>query len=705
LITELTDCYYQKKARETVSNNEQSNNFFTEFLEDYFAESEEHLIIVRNQLLALEPFVDQPKIDPNILNTLFRSFHTLKGLSGMVGVKEAEELAHKMESYLRILRDDKVVLSSPGFDGLINGTKLLEEVINSYRNKGQIPKIEPILNQIETVIPQANPKLETENNPILTLKEDTKNQIKFAKDKGEKVWHFVFSSSPELAAKGINVTVIRSRLENLGQLIHVAPRMTPKGQICFDFVVATQVEQKEFFPWISDGLSWSPYKTDKETPKETETTAEIEITIKPQIESTLSEDTPASLTSTTPTNQPTTVVRVDLGKLDDLMRMVGDLVISRARLQDNLKHLAGSLKDSERRSLQEINLTLERQLRDLREGVMRVRLVPIGEVFARMQFVVRDLVRESRKQVALEITGQETEIDKFVVERMLDPLLHLVRNAVSHGIETTETRQQKGKTPEGHIYLRAKTSGEMVIIEIEDDGKGVDLAKVIATGKAKGFLHGDDKETNYDSLTILDLLCSPGFSTKEKADLTSGRGVGMAIVKNTVTELGGIIDLKTTKDQGTRFTIQLPLTLAIADALIISLADQTFAIPQSAVREVTEINRKDITRFEHNEIVGHRGQVLPLIRLKKLFNFTEPNIHSPPSSEENLTLVIAGSQINAIGLIVDRIIGMREIVIRALIDPLVQAIGIAGATELGDGRVVLILDISALMRSSVTSYQ
>jgi two-component system chemotaxis sensor kinase CheA len=706
-----------------VSIQDENNNFFTEFLDDYFAEAEEHLIIVRNQLLALEPYVDQPEIDSAILHTLFRSFHTLKGLSGMVGVKEAEELAHQMESYLRTLRDDKVVLSSIGFDALLNGTKVLEKVIESYQNQEDVPEIHSIVQKLKSIIPENTPKPSSQKTtPVqIELKQEATEQVEEATEQGSKAWHFVFTSSPELAAKGINVTVIRNRIENLGKLIHVAPRMTPDGKICFDFVVATETQESEFSYWKEDGVTWSLYKQEEESksPETNQQESIVDITDDKKEEAEkentnnliddIDESKPESVNilesipedekispSIPITKQTSTVVRVDLAKLDDLMRMVGDLVISRARLEDNIKHINGNLKGAEKRSLQEINLTLERQLRDLREGVMRVRLVPIGEVFARMKFVVRDLVRESNKQVNLEIIGQETEIDKFVVERMLDPLLHLVRNSVSHGIETPEERQQKGKPAEGNISLRAKTSGEIVIIQIEDDGRGVDISKVIQRGKEKGLLRDNEKDKHYDSVTILELLCSPGFSTKEQADLTSGRGVGMAVVKNTVAELGGVIDLKTEKDKGTCFTIQLPLTLAIADSLIISLEQQIFAIPQSAVREVTNIDLKEITTFENNEIISYRGQVLPLIRLTKLFGITKSN----NQKNNQLRIVIVGSQNSAVGLVVDRIIGMREIVVRSLTDPFVQVVGIAGATELGDGRVVLILDVGTLIRTS-----
>ncbi|MDT9206241.1 chemotaxis protein CheA, partial [Limnospira sp. PMC 1243.20] len=404
--------------------------------------------------------------------------------------------------------------------------------------------------------------------------------------------------------------------------------------------------------------------------------------------------------ATSPLISASNLVRVDLPKLDELMRMVGELVITRARLEENLKNLPPTVPAARRRTLQEINLTLERQLRDLRQGVMQVRLVPIAEIFARMQFVVRDLMRLTGKQVALEISGAETEIDKFVVERMMDPLLHLVRNAVSHGIESTEERLKAGKSAMGAIALRASAAGEMVIIEIEDDGQGVDISRVLKRAKQQGLLSDSVSETNdpdnYDSQTILDLLCSPGFSTKEEADLASGRGVGMAIVKNTVQELGGCVKFTTKKGKGSHFIIDLPLTLAITDALIVEVSGQTFAIPESSIQEVLSIDNQAIIKLQSQEIISYRGHVLPLRYLARIFNCVVTT-----DEWEKLTIVVIGNSLNSTGLVVNRILGLREIVVRPLTDPFIQSPGIAGATELGDGRVVLILDVSTLIDGKI----
>lgn len=710
-----------------MSNADETNNFFADFLDDYFAECEEHLTLARQNLLLLETFVGEPSVEKTVVHELFRAFHSLKGLSGMMAVKEAEAVAHQMESYLRGLRDRDLVLSEGGFDALLNGTKAIEEIVEARRNQQPIPEIDKILAELKAAIPPETPSAR-DDRPSFKLKPEERQQLDSAIASGETIWHFSFSPSAQLAARGITVNQVRDLLGQWGNLIHAAPRMGEKGSISFDFLVAGSDAEGEFGESQADGLTWEAYlghrgASESETPEP----SVPETPEQPAARESTPEEAPTEEPKAAPrgaiappvvpapiAEKSSNVVRVDLPKLDELMRMVGELVIGRARLEDWSDRVTRKLPGAEARALQEINLTLERQLRDLREGVMRVRLVPVAEVFARMHFVVRDLVRETgvreastqenratvppseRKQVKLELSGQETEIDKFVVERMMDPLLHLVRNAISHGIEPEVERVAAGKAPQGTIALRASTAGEMVAIEIEDDGRGIDRDKAIAVGRARGLidpdLSPDELANQYDAMALLDLLCAPGFSTRDVADLTSGRGVGMAIVKNTVYELGGTVTMTSERGRGTRFRIELPLTLAISDAAIVNVADQTYAIAQSAVREVLEVNTETLVRFENNEAIAYRGSLLPLLYLADLFGLERDR------DRHSLRVVVVGSGSSAIGLAVDRIVRQCEIVVRSLNDPFVQTVGIAGATELGDGRVVLILDIPSLVR-------
>jgi two-component system chemotaxis sensor kinase CheA len=667
----------------SISEQESNESFFAEFLDDYFAESEEHLTILRRDLLALERFVNKPPVERALLDELFRSFHSLKGISGMVGVREAEQLAHEMESYLRALRQDQAALTEEGIDGLIAGTKMLERVISAKREQNPPPDIAFVITQIESTIPNNAPVSPPHSSPEegYALTGDSKtideDPTADAVDGDERTWRFEFVPSPELSGRGVNVNSVRARLQELGELKNGAPRVLPGGGIAFEFIVASRADESMLEPLREDGLTFELRQDASLTTIKTKESGDFE-----------TESAKAA-----PTIAPSNIVRVSLGRLDELMRMVGELVISRARLEDNLKNAERAMPALQWRALQETNMMIERQLRDLREGVMRVRMVPVGEIFERMRFVVRDLSREFQKKVRLELSGQDTEIDKLLIERMMDPLLHLVRNAISHGLEPTTEREAIGKPAEGTIALRAFTAAEMVVIEVEDDGRGIDRERVAERASKIGLIADNAK---LDTATLLDLICSPGFSTRDEADRTSGRGVGMAVVKNTVHGLGGDFTLDTEVGRGTRFTIHLPITLAIADALIVSVGGHKFAIPQSSVREVMEIEPATVKAFENNEVIHYRGGVLPIVRLARLFELDE-------KYDRAFHAFVIGSGLNAVGIVVDRILGQYEIVVRAINDPLIQVAGIAGATELGDGRVVLILDAAALAKQSASA--
>jgi len=310
-------------------------------------------------------------------------------------------------------------------------------------------------------------------------------------------------------------------------------------------------------------------------------------------------------------------------------------------------------------------------------------------VFERMKFVVRDLIRESGKSISLEISGQETQIDKFVVEKMLDPLLHLVRNAVSHGIESMEERLALGKPEQGTLTLRAATAGDGVIIDIEDDGRGVDKEKVTELAIRRGLI---EPGVMPDEETLLQILCSSGFSTREGTDMVSGRGVGMNVVKQTISELGGTMNLSSAPGQGSNFQITLPLTLSIVEALIVKVNKQVFAVPMPVVNEVIHFGEADLVRMEKNELISYRETVLPIIKLNSFFGLGT-------NGSDRFDTLVVGRDRELAGLAVDKIIGQREIVVRSLPDPLVKVDGVNGATELGEGKIVLILDVPSLLRS------
>jgi two-component system chemotaxis sensor kinase CheA len=607
------------------------DNSFTEFLDDYFAESEEHLGSIRRQLVVMEDFVNRDRIDPHVVDELFSAFHSLKGLSGMVGVHEAEQVIHAMEGALRDVKQTGAGPSENFMQALTGGTRVIEQVIAAKRERTPAPDIAAVLSHIASVVaPQGF------------------------------LWDFKFTPSAELSARGVNVTGIRSRLQEIGRILHTTPHIIDGGQIVFAFVVASDADESRFSDWRLDGLTAARRNSAADA----------------------AEPAPA-VAHTTPSSS---LVRVEMKRLDHLMTMVGDLVVSRGHVDESLRRLEAILPASAWRELQESNLRLQRELRDLREGLMHIRMIPIGQIFERMEFVIRGLARENRKDVRLELTGQSTEVDKILVERMMDPLLHMVRNAVSHGLETSGERVAAGKTAEGHLKLSASTEGESVLIELEDDGRGVDIEHVARRSRAP-----DSAGVNaMDNASVLQLLCTAGFSTREEADLGAGRGLGMMIVKTAINDLGGTLVMDTRPGKGTRFRIRLPLTLAIMQALIVYIDEQAFAVPQSAICEVLRIECRSVTRRDGAEGIPYGSGVLPIIYLRRVFGILG-------ESQNVCHVFVTTSDFGSVGIAVDRVLGLREIVVRSVEDSLVSVPGIAGATDLGDGRPVLILNVAAIV--------
>ena len=627
-------------------------------MDDYFAECDDHLRTARRALLVLSDAAGERRSDAAALDQLFRSVHSLKGLSGMVELREAERLAHEMESYLRAAQRAETALTSAGVESLIAGTRTLEQVIEARRDGQGAPAVEATLERLAALV-QAE-------RPDAGAAAVTASAAEPA-GAGLATWRVRYVPTPDLIARGINVNVIRAKLQEAGRIVQATPHVTPGGGIAFEFVVATAQPEPALRAWQEEGLTVEPMGAARDDAPP------------PAV--------PVDTVSGPATVAPSHFVRVDLTRLDELMRVIGDIVIARARLADNLARIERHVPAAEWRALQENGIAIERHLRDLREGVMRVRLVPIAQVFERMIFIVRDLAGEQGKRVKLDLHGHATEIDKFLIERMMDPLLHLIRNAITHGVESPAERAAAGKPEQACLTLRASTAGDLVVIEVEDDGRGIDAGLVAARARALGR-HVEDA---LDTLTLLDLICSPGISTREEADRASGRGVGMSVVRNAVHALGGTMVLETEPGRGTRFTLQLPLTLAITEALIATVADRTFAVPQGAVSEVIEVEPSTVRQLENNEIVPYRGGILPLLRLVRLFGL-------PERARPRLYAFVVGRGAAAVGIVVDRVIGQREIVVRTFSDPFIKVEGVAGATELGDGHMVLIIDVLALSR-------
>jgi two-component system, chemotaxis family, sensor kinase CheA len=619
------------------------------FLADYFAECDGHLGAIRQALLALERSVGEVRPDAAVLEELFRAYHSLKGLAGMVEDRCGELLAHEMEGYLRALRDGDVALTTAGVERLIDGTRALEETVAALHERREPRDPAQVVSALQELLHGATSARGA--SPVPGRRAPAAST------------ECIFTPSASLNARGVNVDSVRARLRAHGEIVGTAPQITTDGGVAFRFLLAGRIEPDVAEAWTNDGVRCISVAAAESVTEVVEQTAIAS------------------------SNALGHFVRVDLGRLDDLMRMIGDTVILRARLGDALGRIETFVPAAEWRAIQENASAIERQLRELRDGVMRVRMVPVGEIFRRMPFVVRDLARETNRRVQVALAGQDTQIDKYLVERMMDPVLHLVRNAISHGVEPVDERVARGKPPDGTISLKAWAAGETVTLEISDDGRGVDAARVLARASQAGLAVPSDRA---DNDVLLDVICSPGFSTKVESDRASGRGFGMAVVRKTVRDLGGSLRLSSTPGAGTTFTIELPLTLAITDALIASVGGRSFAVPQSAVREVIEIEEAAIRAVEGGEIAPFRDEALPLIRLSRVLG-----IDAATGDRRHAFIVRTGSE--QLGLVVDRIVSQREIVVRTTTDPLIRVVGIAGATDLGDGRAVLILDIAAIV--------
>lgn len=640
-----------------------------QLLDDFFAEADEHLVGIRQGLLRLEASVDKAEPDLKTVKDLFQEFHSFKGISAIVGLRPAEAVAHATEDFLRLMRDGKAQLTHKGLEVLTAATHKLEQVVAAFRSRKPFPGYESLLANLQEQCEswsKSTPSPAPPQTPAVVTDPSLSAALEEAKTSGLLLWKFTFSPTRDLDAQGTNVNSVRKQLSAIGEILHATTNIKGKDAIVFEFLVATHEPLADLSVWEGKGVSVEPAES---------TT--------PQSQPAAPEDAEHN-----PFLAPSHIVRVDLKRLDDLMRLTGEMVIHRTRLENRLMRLNAS--DADLTSVMEVSSHLGRTLRELREAINRVRLIPVAEIFARMPFVVRDLARQTDKKVRLKLTGQETAVDKYLIERLKDPLLHLVRNAFSHGVETPAERVAVSKPAEATIELSAATAGDSVIISVRDDGRGINPNAIVHRGKKMGL---EIPET-IDNDAILKILCSSGFSTRDDADLTSGRGVGMAVVYNTIRELGGSLTLHSEEGEGTQFTIRLPLTLAIAETLVLRAAGQTCAVPQSFLREILQRTEADIQIANGVEIIPYKEGVLPIVRLADFFHLT-----ATPQSK--LYLVVIASDRGSVGLVTDEIVGQREVVVRSLRDPLIQVPGVSGATELGDGKPVLILDGAALTSGTV----
>jgi two-component system chemotaxis sensor kinase CheA len=644
-----------------------------QLLDDFFAEADEHLLGIRQGLLQLESSIGKAQPNPAVVKELFGNFHSFKGISALVGLGPAEAVAHKTEDFLRLMRDGKAPLTEKGLETLTGATQKLEQIVSAFSSGKPLPGYESLLTEIAEQCGEASStEAPAKANRPSAPEGDLAARIEEAKAEGNLLWKYTFAPTRELHSAGVDVNSIREQLSRLGKILKATTHVKGKEALTFEFLVATRQTPGDLAGWEAKGVVVEP--------GESESNESLS----------LSPRSTAEELEQQPFLAPSHIVRIDLKRLDDLMRITGEMVIQRSRLEAQLTKVDRGAHRVDLRGVHEVSGGLGRSLRELREAIMRVRLVPVAEIFARMPFVVRDLARETQKKVRLKLSGQETAIDKYVIERLKDPLLHLVRNAFSHGVETAEERREAAKPEEATIELSAATAGGSVILRVKDDGKGINPKAILQRARQLGV----EAPLRLDDQAMLRIICAPGFSTREGADRASGRGVGMTVVNAIVRELGGNLSLESEEGRGTQFTIQLPLTLAIAETLIVSAAGEKCALPQNFVREILEINEGEIRMANGIEVIPYREGVLPIVRLAAIFKLA-----GRPKPKQ--CVLVVTSERGSVGLLAEEVLGQKEVVVSALRDPLIQVPGISGATELGDGKPVLILDATALTAGSV----
>ena len=693
-------------------------------LNEFFSEAQEIVEWLNRDLLLLDQCVKRGEQDPDLVNNVFRAVHTLKGLSGLFAVQALSSLTHNLENLLDDLRLGRTALSAEILDLLFESVERFGRILTETRD-GAAPaasSVEEFVARIERAS-ASKPKAasskvgdyELEESLLQVLTEYEEHRLRTNIAAGANLYR--------LAAR-FRLAVIDTELEELkrtakpyGEIITFLPSATGSDEdsIDLEIILASDREWEELERAVgSDHVVVTQVPRRRVTlppPPPAPTRAAVTPTPLPKFDSELPPpfaepepaasspvgDSAASGTALEAQRTPATIrslsqtVRVDIRKLDRLMNIVGELSLfgsALGKVGERLR-MAGVLKELGP-ELHRMNRGFDRQLAELQEGILEVRMVPLGQVFDKLARIVRQISRELGKEIRFVVSGAETEVDKLIVEELSDPLMHLIRNAIDHGIEHAGDRKALGKPLAGTIALNAFQKGSHVVIEVEDDGRGIDEERVQRVAIERGFL-SVEASREMSRVDLLALIFLPGFSTKLEADSVSGRGVGMDVVKTNIARLGGVIDVQSDLGIGTKMTITLPITLAIISALIVQIDERTVAMPLSAVQEALALRRERVRSIEGREILTLRGTTLPLCRLATLFDWRSV---APPREE---FVVVAGMAGRRVGFVVDRLIGQQDIVIKALGASLSEVGGLSGATDLGDDGLALVLDMPALV--------
>mgnify|MGYP000884156199 CR=1 FL=1 len=682
------------------------NMDMSQYLDVFLEESKEHLVNLNERLLELEK---NPQ-DLSSLNEIFRSAHTLKGMSSTMGFNDMADLTHHMEDVLSDLKNGVIRVEARIIDILFSCFDRLQMMVGNIQesqpaldNKDLIAMLGNIKTGVLTPsLPQQNDESASNNPAPVQMASDKSYSMPFefnqyditvlkeVQTRGLNAYYISVRVAPDCLMKSVRVFMVFKSLENDGEIIKTFPPAQDLDEGRFEerfhITVVNKLDEETIRQRI-DAIS----EVEAEVVQlidvkdingvNVETSSEKKPVISGLPEMITTDKLPDEGHKTHKYRQ---TVRVDIERLDNLMNLVGELVINKGRLEQiGLTQHHADLSD--------VIEQMERITNDLQSVVMNVRMVPIEQVFNRFPRMVRDLAKDLGKEVEFVIEGKDTELDRTVIDEIGDPLVHLLRNAVDHGIEYPDVRRQKGKDSSGLIRLVARHEGNNVFIEVTDDGSGLDLDLIRTRAVEKGL--ATLQEVNgMTPVQVSDFLFRSGFSTAENVTDVSGRGVGLDVVRNKIASLNGEIYVDTVVDKGTIFKIRLPLTLAIIQALLVKLGNETFAIPLSSVDETTMISKSDLKTVQSQEVILLRGKVLPLVKARNLLEFTGNGNH-----DDTMYVVIVHKGEKQLGIVVDSLIGQQEIVIKSLGKLLTGIPGVAGATILGDGAVSLILDVGTLV--------
>jgi two-component system chemotaxis sensor kinase CheA len=629
-----------------------------EFLDEFVMDAKEHVSVLNESLLTLE----KNPSDTEAINRIFRAAHTLKGNSATMGFMDISGLSHMMENVLDEVRQGKLELNEDIVDTLLEALDNLESMVEAVACKGPLRDCSEILANLDSLISQSK----EEKHIAKELKQEDEEINPQPESKIFKI-KVVFSKNTAL--KSVRAFMVLKNLESLGKIIKGEPNIK-------------KIEEGEFENEFT--LYFDTDAASVEVEKQIMRVADVE-NLELEEEGIIEEEVKEFIDkneATSERNAPLKeiqTIRVGTDKLDDLVNMVGELIINKSRLSQ----ISKEIDDEE---LNNAISAFERLSRDLQDTALSMRMVKVSHIFDKFPRMVRDISKKRGKDIEFILEGKEIELDRTVLDRLGNPLVHLLRNCVDHGIEPPAEREKKGKPKKGKIRISASRIKDQVEILIEDDGKGIDPEELRQTAIKKGFLSPDQIKNLMDD-EIMDLIFRPGFSGAKEVTDVSGRGVGMDVVKATVSKLGGSVHITSSKGQGTRFTLKLPLSLAIIKALLVNVDKNTYAIPTKDVVEVLNFDSFELKKVKGREAIIHRGNPIPVLRLEKVLNASNGG-----KSKDSEIIIVEKSNIKT-GLAVKGIQKQEEVVVKPLGEGILNNKGISGATILADGTVALILDV------------